>query len=730
MTRREDLPAAVTFEVEPIELSPLYRTGLVVVAFAMLLLPLVYLGLVALVGYGVWYHTMNNYTVLLASGGGIGRVVAYVGPIVVGVLGILFMIKPLFAPKRQVLPPRTVSREEEPLVHAYIEALCASLGAPVPRRIDVDMQVNASASFRRGVGSFLGNDLVLTLGLPLTAGMSLGQLTGVLAHEFGHFTQGAAMRFSFVIGTVNHWFARVVYERDAWDDRLERWIAESSTGYGAAILAFSKGFIWLSRRILWLLMQIGGVVSGFMSRQMEYNADLHQARVSGGGLFKETHLRLPVLSAAWSQTTAYLGEMWRERRLVDDVVSLFLVEVDRLTGSPEVMQQLTEAVESEATGPLDTHPSTGDRIRAIEGGSHPPRLTDNRPASLLFGDFEGLCTESTRAFYEAVLGEPVQSVTLVPTDKAVTEQEGRIESGRALSNFFMDTELLSLGVAPKHPIGPAPELPGAAEELSALRQRMADSVTKVKEALGRLDELAAARMAAAVYVRTLDAGVGKKNAVRFNELRLEKGEDPDEHLARVDAALRAARDELADDVRVAARRMDVALAASAHETVARGISRASGTYERLPALTRVAQAIGAEWDSLRVINQLLPELGVLLQIAGPTIQPGPLLDEVLDVSKRLQERLGHLRTTLDGVPYPYEHAEEGISVGAFAVPELDPPHGPEIGHLASDASQALGGLYGRSWADLTALALEVEDLVAVTPPDLEAPPAPGAPPAP
>ena len=454
MTDRDSLPQAVTFPVEPIELSPLYRVGLVIVAFAMLLLPLVYLALVAAVGYGVWYHTMNNYTVILSSGGGIGRVVAYVGPIVVGVLGILFMIKPLFAPKREFAPPRTVSPEDEPLIHAYVEALCASLGAPVPRRIDVDMQVNASASFRRGVGSFLGNDLVLTLGLPLTAGMSLGQLTGVLAHEFGHFTQGAAMRFSYVIGSVNHWFARVVYERDAWDDRLERWIAESTTGYGAAILAVSKGFIWFSRRVLWILMQVGGVVSGFMSRQMEYNADLHQARVSGGELFRETHLRLPLLSAAWSQTTAYLGEMWRERRLVDDVVSLFLVEVERLAGSPEVMEQLRGAVEGEKTGPFDTHPSTGDRIRAIEGGSHPPRLTDERPASALFHDFDGLCAESTRAFYEAVLGEPSEALSLVPTDEAVTEQEGRIESGKALSTFFMETELLSVGGGPHAPHRP------------------------------------------------------------------------------------------------------------------------------------------------------------------------------------------------------------------------------------------------------------------------------------
>jgi hypothetical protein len=65
-----------------------------------------------------------------------------------------------------------------------------------------------------------GNDLVLTIGMPLVAGMSLRQFAGVLAHEFGHFSQGAGMRLSFIIRSINLWFMRVVYERDDWDERL------------------------------------------------------------------------------------------------------------------------------------------------------------------------------------------------------------------------------------------------------------------------------------------------------------------------------------------------------------------------------------------------------------------------------------------------------------------------------------------------------------------------------
>lgn len=53
---------------------------------------------------------------------------------------------------------------------------------------------------------------MLTIGLPLVAGLSLQQLAGVLAHEFGHFSQGAGMRLTYIVRSINAWFLRVVYE--------------------------------------------------------------------------------------------------------------------------------------------------------------------------------------------------------------------------------------------------------------------------------------------------------------------------------------------------------------------------------------------------------------------------------------------------------------------------------------------------------------------------------------
>lgn len=222
-----DLVDPLEQPIQPVRVSALYRLALLLVAVAMVLLPLIYVVLIVVVGWGLYWHVTENVALFNAVNQGRGSMrvalFAYVTPIVVGSILLLFMIKPIFARRTKSAAPVSLDPAEESALFAFVERLCAAVGAPRPRRIDVDHQVNASAGFRRGISSLLRNDLVLTIGLPLVSGLTLRQLAGVLAHEFGHFAQGTGMRVTYVIRWVNHWFARVVYERDAWDVRLQRW---------------------------------------------------------------------------------------------------------------------------------------------------------------------------------------------------------------------------------------------------------------------------------------------------------------------------------------------------------------------------------------------------------------------------------------------------------------------------------------------------------------------------
>jgi Zn-dependent protease with chaperone function len=201
-------------EIRPVRPTLLYRFWILVVALLMLVLPASYIALIGLVGYALVLHAVHDVVVFQNVRNARGALLVYLGPLVVGAIVIAFMLKPIFARSARRGKVRKLGPSTEPLVFAFVDGVCQSVGAPSPVRIEVNCDVNAWAHMLNGPLSHSRNKLVLTIGLPLLEGLELRQFAGVLAHEFGHFAQGAGMRLSRLIDSINVWFARVVYERD------------------------------------------------------------------------------------------------------------------------------------------------------------------------------------------------------------------------------------------------------------------------------------------------------------------------------------------------------------------------------------------------------------------------------------------------------------------------------------------------------------------------------------
>ena len=280
-----DLVAAFGSPVARTRLSPFYKLGLVLVTVMMVLLPVVYLVLIAATGYGIYAYAAHFTFLLHSLQGGlviyVGKLMLYFTPLLGGVVLVFFMIKPLFARQPPSAQPLAMNPALEPALYAFIARICDLVGAPMPRRIDLICDLNASASFRRGAASLLSNDLVLTIGLPLVAGLNLQQFGGVIAHEFGHFAQGFGMRLSYVIRRINFWFLRVVYERDAWDMWLEEWGMEAPDAGVLLLVNCARLGVGCSRLLLKLLMLLAHAISCMLLRQMEYDADSYEIKVAG-----------------------------------------------------------------------------------------------------------------------------------------------------------------------------------------------------------------------------------------------------------------------------------------------------------------------------------------------------------------------------------------------------------------------------------------------------------------
>src|SRR5689334_21340874 len=87
-------------DLQPPKPSLLYRLGLTVVAFAMVILPLIYFGIVGFFAYCVYFYATRYYTILGWEGFGargiILKLMMYFGPLFFGAALTFFLIKPIF----------------------------------------------------------------------------------------------------------------------------------------------------------------------------------------------------------------------------------------------------------------------------------------------------------------------------------------------------------------------------------------------------------------------------------------------------------------------------------------------------------------------------------------------------------------------------------------------------------------------------------------------------------
>jgi Peptidase family M48 len=401
-----------------------YRVGILLISLTMVVLPLVYLAFIALVGFGVYYHAVNH-TWLLEMGRGRSRAffaLAYAAPLIAGPIAVFFMFKPLLARPSRQERYRSLRRESEPLLFAFIDRICDDVGAPRPKRIDVDCSVNASASFRRGVLSMIGRDMVLTVGLPLAAGLTLREFGGVMAHELGHFAQGMGMRMSYLVRTIVEWFVRVVYQRDQWDDWLEETAQELDFRIGWIFLV-AQLFVMVGRGTLWVLFHIGLTISGIMLRQMEFDADRHECCFAGTRAFASTIRKLHLLNAASQVAHVQLSASLDLRKLVDNYPGLISFHAGKM--AQEALPHIEKAIGESKTGWFDSHPSDKDRITAAENLASQGIFHSDRPAADLFTDFSAQAEAATWDLYLGYFGPKVPRTALQPLREFLATQAGK-----------------------------------------------------------------------------------------------------------------------------------------------------------------------------------------------------------------------------------------------------------------------------------------------------------------
>lgn len=724
--------------------SPLYLFQLVATAVLMLLLPVLYVGLIGVVAYLTYWHTVNDISIFgtvrgTGSGGAKLAALVYITPIIAGGCLVLFMIKPFFAPRSAREVYQALTRKDEPLLFAFVDKLCDNVGAPRPSEIHIDMDLNASARFNGLFSGVLGGNLILTIGLPLAAGLSLQQFTGVLAHEFGHFAQRSAMRLSYVIRSINMWFARVVYQRDGWDEALDNALSDGGHYAINIIAGLCKLMVYLSRRILWVLMMTGHLFSSLLMRQMEYDADRYSARAVGTNATQEMLRSLPALSLAMNATYSQLTQSLAEKRLPDSVPELVAYRVRDLT--PDLRTKLAEITAKEKTGWFDSHPVTTDRVKALSRRTEPGFFqasdASTTSAAALFTNFPTLSRLMTQQFYRDVLGGRASNVELVKVDTIEAAHQAKSEQAKSLTTYLADLpnplRPYFFGAVPSP--DPAVDPSIHADELFSLRTAFLDALPAACKAAKTWEELDDKLTNVECLAAFTQAGL--KN-IPSKELGMRSGDLTAiaQTRTRFTNAADDAREQINKALAIGFRRILLALLLDPATKPAQPVQDTEPdrndydlreTPSHAPA-SSVAQkllpvffALEDATFNIREIRTLFTQQRALLELAERHGRDEHYAHSVISTNRKLFTLVTNLTQATRGTEYPYSPGGKSLSLSSYLVEFPGSPD--DIGQTMNAAAGALSkafNLYMRALADLAARAEQIEAELGLPP--LELPP--------
>ncbi|MDB6065463.1 MAG: Peptidase Ste24p [Pedosphaera sp.] len=692
------------------KISFLYRFSLVFVCLGMILLPVLYVGLIGLFGYGVYYFAVHSTSILswpVPGLFGLGfKFLLYFGPLFGGFVMLLFLVKPIFYRLRNDSEHFSIDVADAPQLFAFIGWICRSIDAPIPSRIDMDCSVNASAGFRAGLRSMFGNDIILTIGLPLVAGLNVDQLAGIIAHEYGHFSQGSAMRAHYIIRHINFWFFRLVYQRDDMDMALEH-SSEDEEQYLRVrlFLYLTRAGVWFGRKIVWLFMFMGNLLSSFMSRQMEYNADRYELKLSGTENFLSTQLRVRQLNLGQTIMQQKLKAKWKkERKLFDQIPHLIVNHANEL--SADVQGRLHAFASKKKTGLFDSHPSDADREAHAVAANEPGIFHSTAPAASLFTDFPELSRRATLFHYKNVFGPAFSPDWLIPSAPPVEQvmHEDNTDRENIERYFFgIASELRPIIITEsKSLVVRGQEVLTAS--ILACRQQMEQLLPAAQKALAALNEADARLLQTARAAHLLQAGL----AFQPVDFGVMDGEIEAAHAAAV-ASVQTAGQELQAFEQAARKRLTDALQLIRRPQSAAVIPNAVQLQDEATQMIWVLSRMDGVFESLAEMRKDCAALEIVLEYRRNQPFADNLTTTLENLCTGLQQRINQIQQQTARIRYPFQHATENVFVSEYARNKEYRPDPMELTLLEGRSHiEKLHALYHRVLSRLVAIAEQVE----------------------
>ncbi len=296
------------------------------------------------------------------------------GLVIAAAVGIFGVVRGFFTSgsKFRGLPAAVeVSSVDQPALFREIRAIADHMQTSMPDRVFLVHDVNAFVLEDTRLLGLLTRQRVMGIGLPLLNALTVDELRGVIAHEFGHYA-GNDTRL-----------APLVYRGR---ESILRTIGSVGGGVVASVyVSYFKLFLRVSMSV---------------SRQQELAADEWAVRVAGSDPAVETQRRINALGSAHAEfVEQYVHGLWiRGHRPLNQFDGFQQMLADE--GNQEAMASAVESSLARVADRFDSHPSASERIAFIRSLPIVPATGDNDRASSLLVD-AGVCEAQVTDAYLA-----------------------------------------------------------------------------------------------------------------------------------------------------------------------------------------------------------------------------------------------------------------------------------------------------------------------------------------
>ncbi|MBX7165110.1 MAG: M48 family metalloprotease [Pirellulales bacterium] len=384
------------------EISIGYRTMLGVTALGLALVPLEYCLVVAGATWLLVWQSTHVVFVSLQAAFSIGLIVAIVA-----------MLRPIvfiFYRTKPVVRSARIPLESFPALATLIREISSRVGSPVPAKLAFSCEPNAAASYGNTLWQTLfSREFVLHLGLPLLGGRTVGQLSEVIAHELGHFSQPSATRLTCLHRWILSWLAAAATMPSGWtvenaaraDSPLVRWFQLTA----ACGVAFAQAILIAIYQSVCLMVAVA-------IRQLEYDADRFGVAIAGPKVLEQNEIWLHEANRAFREARKLAAECLSRNCLPNDLPALTLDWLSQW--DEEQRAAMHERLAREQTTWLSTHPAPRDRIMAARKTGAKGVFQCDLPATCLIPNYSGLCKATSREFYFNMLGSAPQGITFAP----------------------------------------------------------------------------------------------------------------------------------------------------------------------------------------------------------------------------------------------------------------------------------------------------------------------------